>query len=65
MGRWLTTSLIVIACFIFLMAVELGMVPDSIASLIPADISGILIAAAMVVVVLASLYILPLSPKKK
>jgi len=65
MDRWSITSIIVIICFLFLLFAELGLIPDYIISFIPPEFRGTLIFIAFVILALAGIGILPLSPKKK
>ena len=63
MGRWLITSIIVIICFYFLLFADV--IPDYIIKLLPLEVWEWLLIISIVVMFLANIFVLPLSPKKK
>jgi hypothetical protein len=63
MGRYLTTSIIVIVCFAFFLSVELGLIPGYIVNAIPSAVWGWLLLFSIIVLVLVGIGILPSSNK--
>ena len=63
MGRHLTTSLLVILCFVFLLA-GLGLMPDYIVNILPKEVWSWLLVISIIVLALTGIGILPLSDKK-
>jgi hypothetical protein len=64
MGRYLTTPLIVIACFVFFFLVEVGVSSDYKIDFIPSEVWNWLIVISIIVLALVGIGILPLSNKK-
>jgi hypothetical protein len=64
MGRYLTTSIIVIVCFVFFLFAQLGLIPDYIVNIIPSEVWGWLLVFSIIVLALVGIGILPLSNKK-
>lgn len=64
MGRYLTTSIIVIVCFVFFLLVELSLIPGYIVNALPSEVWSWLIVISIIVLALVGIGILPLSNKK-
>ena len=64
MNKWSVTSIILVACFVFVLSIELGLIPESMAALIPVEIRGWVLIISLVLLALAGIGIFPMSPKK-
>jgi len=64
MGRYLTTSLLVILCFLFFLLADLGLLPDYIGRALPKEVWSWLLVISIIVLALTGIGILPLSDKK-
>jgi hypothetical protein len=64
MSRYLTTSLLVLICFVFFLSVEFGLMPSYIVDAFPSEIWGLLLVLSIIVLALVGIGILPLSEKR-